>query len=93
MSSYTITEGVRKTLEESFVEERDLLDAVREERGDGAALPAEGLELTVILTVRRPMDLETAELRKVSVRLRPVEEGFEVFALDGLPDGPVTPGS
>ncbi|MCP4201953.1 MAG: hypothetical protein GY769_08475 [bacterium] len=84
MSSYSISPGVRKTLEESFVEQRDLIDGLREHRGKED--PSEpGVYLcSFLMTVRRPMDLETAVRREVRVRMRAVGDGYEVIAVQGL---------
>ena len=85
MSTYTITADVRRKLEASFVEERDLVDGIREQRaiqepGDPGVFGA-----AFLMTVRRPMDLETAELRRIRVKMRAAGETLEVFEVEGLP--------
>ncbi len=84
MSSYSISLDVRKILEESFVEERDLLDGLREHRCREEAFEPGIYVCSFLMTVRRPMDLETAELRRVQVRMRAVGDGYEVVSIQGL---------
>lgn len=84
MSSYSISPDVRKTLEESFVEERDLLDGLREHRSREEAFEPGTYVCSFLMAVRRPMDLETAELRRVQVRMRAVGDGYEVVSVQGL---------
>lgn len=87
MSKYSISPAVRETLEESFVEERDLIDGLRDQRGtEDPAVPGTFV-CSFIMTVRRPLDLETAELRKVQVRMRSVSDGYEVLSVEGLGAG------
>ncbi len=84
MSNYSINAAVKKTLEECFVEERDLIDGLRDQRGlEDPSQPGTYL-CSFLMTVRRPMDLETAELRKVRVRMRAVDDGYEVISVEGL---------
>ncbi len=87
MSKYSINEAVRKTLEECFVEERDLIDGLREQRGLEDPLEPGTYLCSFLMTVRRPLDLETAELRKVSVRMRAVNDGYEVISVAGIGSG------
>lgn len=84
MSNYSITDDVKRTLEASFVEERDLLDGLT--GTDPTEQPGRPgvFGLSFVMTVRRPMDLETAELRTVTVTMRPATGGFEIFRVDGL---------
>lgn len=90
MNRYSASPDVRRLLEESFLEERDLYESLREHRPSED--PSEpGIFLSsFLMTVRRPMDLETAELRRVHVRMRRVESGYEVVSIRGLP-GSVEP--
>ncbi len=84
MSSYSIGPAVRKTLEESFVEECDLIDGLREQRGtEDPAVPGTFV-CSFMMTVRRPLDLETAQLRRVEVRMRALSDGYEVVSVEGL---------
>lgn len=66
------------------MEERDLLDGLTgtepmEQSGQPGVFGS-----SFVMPVRRPMDLETAELRKVTVTMRPATGGFEIFRVDGL---------
>ena len=84
MSRYLLSADVRETLEESFVEERDLIDGLREQRGtEDPAVPGTFV-CSFMMTVRRPLDLETAQLRKVEVRMRALSDGYEVVSVEGL---------
>jgi len=84
VSNYSISAAVRTTLEECFVEERDLIDGLREQRGQQDPSDPGTYLCSFLMTVRRPLDLETAELRKVEVRMRAVADGYEVISVRGL---------
>lgn len=87
MSCYSLSPAVRKTLEESFVEERDLIDGLREQRCTEDPANPGAFVCSFLMTVRRPLDLETAELREVQVRMRAENDGYEVVSIDGLEGG------
>ena len=82
----TLTPTLLKRLEQAFVEGRDVLESL--ERRTPVEDPDSPGTYTVsfMLTVRRPMDLETAEIRRVVARMRRVgpEDDYEVFAVEGL---------
>lgn len=84
MTTYSITDDVRRTLEASFVEERDLVDSVRGHRAIQEPGQPGTFGAAFMMTVRRPEDLETAELRRVSVKMRSTDGGFEIFEVEGL---------
>lgn len=82
--NYSIAPEVRRLLDEHLVEERDLIDGFRGLRGiDDPSTPGI-LIYSFMLTVRRPLDLETAELRRVKVRVRRADDGYEVLSVEGL---------
>lgn len=84
MRNDSIGPAVRKTLEESFVEERELIDGLREQRStEDPAVPGTYV-CSFVMTVRRPLDLETARLRRVEVRMRALSDGYEVVSVEGL---------
>ncbi len=86
MNDYSITDKVKRQLAASFVEERDFIDGIREQ---AAVLPTDRPEVfgfTFMMTLRRPADLETAEIRRIDVQMRPASGGFEIFRVDGLPE-------
>ena len=88
----TLTPQVLEGLEASFVEGRDILDGMRQRTPVQDPNDPGTYTVSFMLTVRRPMDLETAEIRRVTARMRLVggaDEEFEVFAVDGLADGEV----
>ena len=84
MTSFTLSDEVRRKLNEALLEDQDLLSSLRRvqpvEDPDRAGLFS--CECTV--AVRRPLDPETSELRQLNVSLRRTEEGFEAFELTGL---------
>lgn len=86
MTGYRISPEVRRHLEQRFVEERDLIDGLREQRGAEDPSEPGTYVCSFMMTVRRPMDLETAELRRVVVRMRADAEGYEVVSVEGLDD-------
>ncbi|MFQ5525497.1 MAG: hypothetical protein ACE5GX_04480 [Thermoanaerobaculia bacterium] len=86
MSTYSITEDVKRALEASFVEERDLIDGVREHKAVEEPDRPGIFGSSFVMTVRRALDLETAELRRVDVKMRSSAGGFEIFQVDGLPE-------
>ncbi len=84
MTSYTLSEVVRRKLREALLEDQDLLVSLRRVR------PAEDPERAGLyrcqctVAVRRPLDPETSELRQLDVSLRQTDDGFEAFDLTGL---------
>ncbi len=84
MTSYTLSDEVRRKLSEALLEDQDLMISLRRVR------PAEdpdrpGLfHCKCMVAVRRPLDPETSELRHLDVSLRRTEDGFEAFELTGL---------
>ncbi len=84
MADFIIHASVEEQLNASLVEKQDLL------AGLGQTTPVEVLERpgtfrsNVELIVRRPLDLETAEVREVQVFMRRVDSGMEVFEVEGL---------
>jgi hypothetical protein len=84
MSHYSISSSAARTLEESFVEARDLIDGLREHHGEEDPSAPGTYRCRFLMTVRRPLDLETATLREVEVRMRRVDDGYEVISVQGL---------
>ena len=84
MTSYTLSEEVRRKLGEALLEDQDLLISLRRvhptEDPDHAGL----FHCKCMVAVRRPLDPETSELRHIDVTLRRTEDGFEAFELTGL---------
>lgn len=84
MTSHSISLSVRKTLEKCFVEGRDLIDSLRGHRYEEDPSEPGIYVCSFLMTVRRPMDLETAVRREVHVRMRRVGDGYEVVSVQGL---------
>ena len=84
MTSFTLSEEVRRQLNEALLEDQDLLVSLRRvqpvENPDQVGL----FSCQCTVAVRRPLDPETSELRQLDVSLRRTEEGFEAFELTGL---------
>ena len=86
-SEISISEPVRQQLRSALLEERDLIDSLRQQ--PHRALPGRpGSYLCVCkLAVRRPFDPETAELRELQVTLEQMLSGWFVTRVEGLGDG------
>lgn len=84
MAKITIDDEVRRTLRRVLVEEHDLLDSVRRQRP--SPIPGEEgrYRCTCLVAMRRPLDPETAEMRRVEVSIRPEGEGWAIYAVEGL---------
>ena len=84
MTTYTLSDEVRRKLREALLEDQDLLISLRRvhptEDPDRVGL----FRCKCMVAVRRPLDPETSELRHLNVKLRRTEEGFEAFDLTGL---------
>jgi len=80
----TIAADVRLRLREAMIFEEDVWTLVNSAPREPMAEPPGAVMVRAALPVPRLMDLETAELRLVEVRLRPVEDGWEIFEIKGL---------
>ena len=84
MTTYTLSDEVRRQLGEALLEDQDLLISLRRvhptEDPDSPGL----FRCRCMVAVRRPLDPETSELRQLDVSLRRTEDGFEAFELAGL---------
>ena len=84
MTSFTLSDEVRRKLTAALLEDQDLLVSLRRVR------PAEDGEhpglfrCRCTVAVRRPLDPETSELCEHEVSLQRTEEGFEAVGLTGL---------
>ncbi len=82
-----VPDEIRARLRAAFLDERDLVDVLRQElskRPVPDLADAETGEVLAVLPVPRLEDLETAELRRVTVRYRLRGAGVEILALYGL---------
>jgi hypothetical protein len=84
MDEFTIGPEVRELLTSAFLEERDFIDSLRQEKPVEDPAEPGVFQSRCIVAVRRPLDLETAQLRRLTVRMRRGASGWEVFALEGL---------
>jgi hypothetical protein len=79
-----VAEAIREQLRMALVAEPDLVDAVRRGTLEPIANPPGCFRALPTLAVPRPLDPETAELRRLEVFLRPVADGYELYAIRGL---------
>ncbi|HEV8630222.1 MAG TPA: hypothetical protein VGV61_07890 [Thermoanaerobaculia bacterium] len=77
-------EKVQEQLRLALIDADDLRGALSQSEPEPVAHPPGCYRARPSLAVPRPLDPETAELRQLEVYLRPVEGGFEVFAVRGL---------
>ena len=84
MTSFILSEEVRRKLSEALLEDQDLLVSLRRVRPTEDPERAGLFYCQCTVAVRRPLDPETSELRQLDVTLRRTEEGFEAFELTGL---------
>jgi hypothetical protein len=84
MENIKVTESVRMTLRYAMLDEQDLRESLKQ--GISEEVPGDdgSLRCTCFLAVRRQLDPETAELRRLEVSYRRSDEGIEVFDLEGL---------
>lgn len=80
----TVPETISRQLHESMLDDKDLIDGIR--LVEPVAVPERPghYRCSCLVAVRRPLDPETAELRKLTVGLKRVEETWEVLEVDGL---------
>jgi hypothetical protein len=82
-----VPDEIRDQLRAALLDEKDLVEALRHTALEEVAGQAGHARCVVTLTVRRPLDPETAEVRRVEVFLRAGEAGWRVDAVQGLAAG------
>lgn len=90
MATIVLSEEVKRRLRSSLCEEHDLLDSVRQARFQEVPGKPGRRRSACLVAVRRPLDPETAELRRVEVTVREDQCGWvieEVGGLDEVPEG------
>jgi hypothetical protein len=75
---------IQDQLRLALVDAEDLRGALSHTSAEPVSHPPGCFRARPSLAVPRPLDPETAELRQLEVYLRPVDGGFEVFAVRGL---------
>ncbi len=85
MSELVISEQLRDLLRANLLEERDLVEAI----GLAEIVEVSGepgrYACRCVVPVRRPLDPETVELRRLQLKLQRHESrGWEVESIDGL---------
>jgi len=83
-----LTESVRRRLREALLPERDLIDAIRQEELRPVDDEPGSYRCVCTLAVRRALDPETAELRRLDVTLHRTESGAMITDVAGLERGP-----
>ncbi len=84
MANITIDDPVRETLRRVLVEEHDLIDSVRRQRPEPIPGEKGRYRCSCLVAMRRPLDPETAEMRRVEVSIRPEGENWAIYAVSGL---------
>ncbi len=82
-----VPDEIRAQLRAALLDETDLVEAVRHAPLEEVPGQAGHARCVATLTVRRPLDPETSELRRVEVLLQSVGPGWRVYALKGLAGG------
>lgn len=83
-----LTESVRRRLREALLPERDLIDAIRQEELRPIAEEPGCYRCVCTLAIRRALDPETAEVRRLDVTLHRTDSGAMVTDVAGLESGP-----
>lgn len=93
MSDISIPPALRDRLREHLLEEQDLLEGIRHEELTEISGRPGRYRCTCTLALRRPLDPETAEMRRLQVVLRRLDsESWEVEEVEGLAP-PSSPGA
>jgi hypothetical protein len=89
MDDFSISEPVRRQLRAAMLEELDLISSLREQPPTEVPGQPGAYSCDCTVAVRRPLDPETAELKKLHVSLSKMESGWLVSHVDGLPTAEV----
>jgi hypothetical protein len=76
--------AIKEQLRLALLDESDLLDFLAQAPREPLADHPGWHRCRCTLPVRRPLDPETSQLLQVEVRLRPVDDGWEIEAVQGL---------
>ena len=87
-SGTRIAEPVRQQLRLALVAERDLLEVVARADPRPVVGRPDLYHCSCRLTQPRPLDPETAEVRRVEIELRRIDDGWEICGVDGLDVAP-----
>lgn len=79
-----VPEAVRRQLSEALLDVNDLGEFLRHAKPEVDPARPGFARCAGMLPVRRALDPETAQLRRIEVLLRDTGEGWEVIALHGL---------
>jgi hypothetical protein len=88
-TAYRISDTVQEILQSAFVDEHDLLRALRNQLPQELPDQPGRYRCRCSLAVRRPLDPETMEMRELVVYLLPAGDEWEVYGVEGLDLGPV----
>ena len=84
METLRLTDDVEQQLRESLLDGQDLIDAVRQGKRVPVVGEPEHFQCVCIVPVRRPLDPETAELRRLEVTCRRTPAAVEIYRVKGL---------
>ncbi len=79
-----VPDAVRRQLSEALLDINDLGEFLRQAKPEVDPSRPGFARCAGLLPVRRALDPETAQLRRIEVLLRDTGEGWEVIALTGL---------
>jgi hypothetical protein len=79
-----VPDAVREQLRLGLVRMDDFRPAVENAQLEAVPQPPGCFRAQIQLAVPRPLDPETAQVRRLDVFLRPVDAGYEVFSIRGL---------
>ncbi len=84
MEKLALTPEVERLLRASMLDQRDLAAGIRQEQLVEVPGKAGHYRCLCTVAVRRPLDPETAQLRRLELSLRRSGETLEVYAVGGL---------
>lgn len=84
MAPVRLSDDVRRQLREALVDEQFLLELVQVREPQEVPGQPGRRKGSYLAPIRRPLDPETAEMRKIRVFLREVDEGWEIYQVEGL---------
>ena len=87
MIRYELSEAAAEKLETALVAPSDFIEGVRLETLVEDPTRAGVFRCSCLVALRRPLDLETAELRRLEVEAERTDSGWVIVDVHGLPAG------
>ena len=84
MTKISMTDEVRGQIRDVLLEDKDLINSVRRQERTPIPGDPERFQCEAAVAIRRPLDLETAVLRQIRVSIRQTDQGWEIYAVEGL---------